>query len=97
MNVVSAENAGTAFSFLMQVFDFISNHGIAGAIFLLWVREMIATWLERDERKSSQKELNQISKDTESALRDMNENAKATNALFERMLNASVRPNGKSR
>jgi hypothetical protein len=88
--------------FLERAFSFITSHGIAGSFAILWVFTMAIWWLERDERKSAQAELKQVSKET---IISMNETSIAidkmadkmadSNGMFERLLN--TKSNGRGR
>jgi hypothetical protein len=88
--------------FLDRAFSFVTAHGIAGAFAILWAFSMGLWWLERDERKSAQAELKQVSRDTTESMNDtasaidkMAEAQRTTNGIFEKALN--VRPNGRGR
>ena len=70
----------------MKLFQFIMDNKVSGALAVLWLRAELWGYLERDERKSAQKELGQISKDTSASLKDISEAVKATNALWEKVL-----------
>jgi hypothetical protein len=97
---MTLENLG---DFLEKVFAFIAAHGIAGAFAILWVSAEFRWWMERDERKSAQAELKQVSRDTTESMNDtasaidkMAEAQRSTNGIFDRVLN--VKPtNGRGR
>lgn len=91
------------FDALLRISSFISTNGVSGVLTILWAFTLAMWWLERDERRSAQRELAKISLDTvkaigetAEAMRDQTKAAQVTCEIFEKLW-TSVVQRGKAR